>query len=64
MVLLLDKAEKANPKVLENLLFHLLDEGKMLDPVTREEVQMHNVFIILSTNLGSEAILKAKYPTT
>ena len=62
MVLLLDEADKAHPKVLDNLLLHLLDEGKMLDPVTREEVLMHNVFVILSTNLGSRAVLKAKNP--
>ena len=57
MVLLLDEVEKAHHSVFQKLLMHLLDEGQMLDPLSRQNIKMNRVFVILASNLGSKAIM-------
>jgi ATP-dependent Clp protease ATP-binding subunit ClpB len=53
-VVLLDEIEKAHPDVF-NLLLQVLDEGRLTDNKGRT-VNFRNVIIIMTSNLGSEAI--------
>ena len=53
-VVLLDEVEKAHPEVM-NLLLQLLDEGRLTDSQGRE-VNFKNTMILMSSNLGAEAI--------
>jgi len=53
-VLLFDEVEKAHPEVM-NLLLQLLDEGRLTDSQGRE-VNFKNTMILMSSNLGAEAI--------
>jgi len=62
MVLLLDEIDKCHPQVALMLLHHLLEEGEMIDPVSREKVKMHHTFVIFTSNFGSSAILEALNP--
>lgn len=55
-ILLLDEIEKAHPDV-STLLYAVLDEAKMSDEDGRE-VSFANHFIILTTNVGEDAIGK------
>lgn len=59
MVLLLDEIDKCHPHVMSNLLLHLLEEGKMFDPLTRTMVKFNRTFVILASNLGSQAVIRA-----
>ena len=49
-VLILDEIEKAHPNII-NLLFQILDEGKIKDSLSKE-VRFDNVTIIMTSNLG------------
>jgi ATP-dependent Clp protease ATP-binding subunit ClpB len=55
-VLLLDEVEKAHPDVF-NILLQLLDDGRLTDSTGRV-VDFRNVVVILTSNLGSRAILE------
>lgn len=54
-VLLFDEIEKAHPDV-QNALLQILEEGQLTDSFGRK-VDFRNTIIILTTNLGSQAIL-------
>ncbi|GAB3710856.1 ATP-dependent Clp protease ATP-binding subunit [Nocardiopsis nanhaiensis] len=53
-VMLLDEVEKAHPDVF-NLLLQLLDDGRLTDGQGRT-VDFRNTVIIMTSNLGSEAL--------
>ncbi|MBI5170507.1 MAG: AAA family ATPase, partial [Candidatus Eisenbacteria bacterium] len=55
-VVLLDEVEKAHPEVL-NVLLQLLDDGRLTDGQGRT-VDFRNTIIIMTSNLGSDAILE------
>ncbi len=55
-VILFDELEKAHPDVL-NILLQLLDEGILTDSKGRM-VNFKNTIIILTSNLGSESIIR------
>ena len=55
-VVLLDEVEKAHPDVLE-LFFQVFDKGQMEDGEGRE-IDFKNTIIILTTNAGTETIMK------
>jgi ATP-dependent Clp protease ATP-binding subunit ClpB len=56
-VVLLDEVEKAHPDVF-NVLLALLDDGRLTDSRGRT-VSFANVVLIMTSNLGSQAILDA-----
>lgn len=56
-VVLLDEVEKAHPDVLE-LFFQVFDKGTMEDGEGRE-VDFRNTIIILTSNVGTNIIMKA-----
>jgi type VI secretion system protein VasG len=55
-VVLLDEVEKAHPDVLE-LFFQVFDKGRMEDGEGRQ-IDFRNTVIILTTNAGTETIMK------
>jgi len=55
-IVLFDEVEKAHPEVL-NLLLQILDDGRITDSNGRT-VDFKNTIIIMTSNLGSEHILK------
>jgi ATP-dependent Clp protease ATP-binding subunit ClpB len=55
-VILLDEIEKAHPEVL-NVLLQLLDDGRLTDGQGRT-VDFKHTLIIMTSNLGSDAILE------
>ena len=55
-VVLLDEVEKAHPDVLE-LFFQVFDKGRMEDGEGRE-IDFRNTIIILTSNAGTESIMK------
>ncbi len=55
-VVLLDEVEKAHPEVL-NVLLQLLDDGRLTDGQGRT-VDFRNTIVIMTSNLGSDAILE------
>jgi type VI secretion system protein VasG len=55
-VVLLDEVEKAHPDVLE-LFFQVFDKGRMEDGEGRQ-IDFKNCVIILTTNAGTETIMK------
>ena len=55
-VILLDEVEKAHPEVL-NVLLQLLDDGRLTDGQGRT-VDFRNTLVIMTSNLGSDAILE------
>ncbi len=55
-VILLDEVEKAHPEVL-NVLLQLLDDGRLTDGQGRT-VDFRNSLVIMTSNLGSDAILE------
>ncbi|NJD11744.1 MAG: AAA family ATPase, partial [Gemmatimonadetes bacterium] len=55
-VVLLDEIEKAHPDVLE-LFFQVFDKGRMEDGEGRE-IDFKNTIIILTTNAGTDTIMK------
>ena len=55
-VVLLDEIEKAHPEVL-NVLLQLLDDGRLTDGQGRT-VDFQNTLVIMTSNLGSDAILE------
>ena len=55
-VVLLDEVEKAHPDVLE-LFFQVFDKGRMEDGEGRE-IDFKNTIIILTTNAGTDTIMK------
>ena len=55
-VLLLDEVEKAHTEVL-NVLLQLLDDGRLTDGQGRT-VDFRNTIVIMTSNLGSDAILE------
>ena len=57
---LLDEIEKAHPDVL-NILLQILDDGRITDSQGRT-VDFKNTIIILTSNLGSQAILDGITP--
>jgi ATP-dependent Clp protease ATP-binding subunit ClpB len=57
-VLLLDEIEKAHPDVF-NVLLQVLDDGRLTDGKGRM-VDFKNTVIIMTSNIGSEEILKDK----
>ncbi len=57
-VILFDEIEKAHPDVF-NALLQVLDDGRLTDGQGRT-VDFTNTIIIMTSNLGSELILKAK----
>ncbi len=56
-VVLLDEIEKAHPDVLE-LFFQVFDKGRMEDGEGRE-IDFRNTIIILTSNAGTELIMRA-----
>lgn len=56
-VVLLDEVEKAHPDVLE-LFFQVFDKGFMED-AEGQYINFRNVLIILTTNVGSELVIRA-----
>ena len=56
-VLLLDEIEKAHPDIF-NVLLQVLDDGRLTDSKGRV-VDFKNTVIIMTSNLGSQEILKA-----
>jgi ATP-dependent Clp protease ATP-binding subunit ClpC len=56
-VVLFDEIEKAHPNVL-HLLLQVLEEGKLTDALGRK-IDFRNTIIILTTNIGAEAMKKA-----
>ncbi len=56
-VVLLDEVEKAHPDVLE-LFFQVFDKGTLEDGEGRE-IDFKNTVILLTSNVGTETILKA-----
>ena len=56
-VVLLDEVEKAHPDVLE-LFFQVFDKGRMEDGEGRE-IDFRNTIIILTSNAGTELIMRA-----
>ncbi|NMP24004.1 ATP-dependent chaperone ClpB [Sulfobacillus harzensis] len=59
-VVLLDEIEKAHPEVF-NILLQVLDDGRLTDGQGRT-VDFRNTVIIMTSNLGSEAILAEDDP--
>ncbi len=57
-VILFDEIEKAHPDVF-NIFLQILDEGQLTDGQGRT-VSFRNAIIIMTSNLGSDIILKAK----
>ncbi len=55
-VILLDEIEKAHPEVL-NVLLQLLDDGRLTDGQGRT-VDFRNALVVMTSNLGSDAILE------
>lgn len=55
-VVLLDEVEKANPDVF-NMLLQIFDEGRLTDSKGRT-VNCKNAIFIMTSNLGSEVLLK------
>jgi ATP-dependent Clp protease ATP-binding subunit ClpB len=55
-VVLFDEVEKAHPEVL-NVLLQLLDDGRLTDGQGRT-VDFRNALVIMTSNLGSDAILE------
>lgn len=55
-VVLFDEVEKAHPEVL-NILLQILDDGRLTDAKGRV-VNFTNTVIIMTSNIGSEAILE------
>ncbi len=60
-VVLFDEIEKAHPDVF-NIFLQILDEGKLTDGQGRT-VSFRNCIIIMTSNLGSDIILKSKTVT-
>ncbi|MDR6477908.1 type VI secretion system protein VasG [Burkholderia sp. OAS925] len=56
-VVLLDEVEKAHPDVLE-MFFQVFDKGTMDDTEGRE-IDFRNTLIILTSNVGSQAVMQA-----
>jgi type VI secretion system protein VasG len=56
-VVLLDEVEKAHPDVLE-LFFQVFDKG-VLDDAEGREIDFRNTLIILTSNVGSSALMQA-----
>ncbi len=54
-IVLLDEIEKAHPDVF-NILLQVLDDGRLTDSQGRT-VDFKNTIIIMTSNLGSEALL-------
>jgi ATP-dependent Clp protease ATP-binding subunit ClpC len=59
-VVLLDEIEKAHPDVF-NTLLQLLDDGRLTDSQGRT-VDFRNTVVIMTSNLGSEAIINTHGP--
>jgi ATP-dependent Clp protease ATP-binding subunit ClpB len=59
-VILLDEIEKAHPEVF-NLLLQVLDDGRLTDG-QGHVVDFRNTVIIMTSNLGSQAILEEEDP--
>ncbi len=57
-IVLFDEVEKAHPEVL-NLLLQILDDGRVTDS-NGKTVDFKNTIIIMTSNLGSEAILEGR----
>ena len=57
-VILLDEIEKAHPEVF-NTLLQVLDDGRLTDGQGRT-VNFSNTIIVMTSNVGSQAILDAK----
>jgi ATP-dependent Clp protease ATP-binding subunit ClpC len=55
-VVLLDEIEKAHPEVF-NILLQILDDGRLTDAKGRK-VDFRNTIIIMTSNIGTEAIRK------
>ena len=56
-VVLFDEIEKAHPDVL-NVLLQLLDDGRLTDSLGRT-VDFRNTLVLMTSNLGSHAVLEA-----
>ena len=57
-VVLLDEIEKAHPDVF-NIMLQVLDEGRLTDGQGRT-VDFRNTIIIMTSNIGSQAIMDSK----
>lgn len=58
-VLLLDEIEKAHPDVF-NILLQVLEDGRLTDSKGRT-VDFRNVILIMTSNVGAEALKRNKY---
>ncbi|MFZ4578889.1 MAG: ATP-dependent chaperone ClpB [Myxococcota bacterium] len=61
-VVLFDEIEKAHPDVL-NVLLQVLDDGRLTDSL-RRTVDFRNTLILMTSNIGSTAILEASAAST
>ena len=61
-VVLFDEVEKAHPDIF-NVLLQILDEGRLTDSQGKT-VDFRNTMIILTSNLGSEVLVKTDKPVT
>ncbi len=61
-VVLFDEVEKAHPDIF-NILLQILDEGRLTDSQGKT-VDFRNTMIILTSNLGSEVLVKTDQPVT
>jgi len=56
-LLLIDELDRASPHV-QNALFHLLDNGEIIDPASSERILLQYVVIVATTNLGIDHMKK------
>ena len=61
-VVLFDEVEKAHPDIF-NILLQILDEGRLTDSQGKT-VDFRNTLIILTSNLGSDVLVKTDQPVT
>jgi ATP-dependent Clp protease ATP-binding subunit ClpB len=61
-VVLLDEVEKAHPEVF-NILLQVLDDGRLTDGQGRT-VDFRNAILILTSNLGSQALIRRSHPSS
>ena len=61
-LLLLDDVHLGHPQVLKKIVQGICEEKKVLDPLTHQFVEMSQVIVVMTSNLGAEAIKNAVEP--
>ncbi len=59
-VVLLDEVEKAHPEVL-NVLLQILEDGRLTDRSTGRTADFCNSVVLMTSNLGAEAVMKERH---